>query len=86
MSKVSLIALIAFGSPNVTDQQNQFRQSDNEFRTKDLVVEIVVNCPARIFEELRYSIVSYSRVEKLYCTPSTNCFGSFTTAINRACT
>lgn len=43
------------------------------------IVEIIVRCPAGT------AILSYSKVEKLYCTPTHVCHRSMATIIARSC-
>ena len=46
---------------------------------KGLMVELIVRCPAGV------GIVTYSKVERLYCGPDHQCVGSLSNAVNRLC-
>lgn len=85
MSKVALIAFTAFSNPPVIDNPSSFQQLDGVFYQKDLVVELVVNCAKSENFPKGSGIISYSRIEKLYCTPSADCFSSARKAISQVC-
>jgi len=50
-----------------------------------LVTEIVIKCPAHMKAAGNFGIVSYSSVEKLYCTPLSSCFLTLENAIKETC-
>ena len=85
MSKVALIALTAFNSHGALDDNLLNSNPEGAFYKNDLVVELVVPCSVSLNEKPAYAIVSFSRIEKLYCAPNADCFRTARQAINKAC-
>ena len=85
MSKIALIALTALSSQGAVDGNIMNSGPEAEFYKNDLVVELVVTCPVSLMKKPAYAIVSYSRIENLYCTPNADCFSSAQKAVNKAC-
>ncbi|MBU2582410.1 MAG: hypothetical protein KJ622_11895 [Alphaproteobacteria bacterium] len=46
---------------------------------KGLIVEMIIKCPDGA------GIITYSRVERVYCTPDYSCHGAITHAIEHLC-
>ncbi len=46
---------------------------------RGLIAELIVRCSTDV------AVLSYSKVEKLYCTPKDGCFDTFIVARRKAC-
>lgn len=85
MSKIAVIAFTALSSSGSSEGSSMPQLPDAAFSANKLVIQMVVKCPGRLLEDPGFGIISYSRIEKLYCTPNSGCFSSAKTAINQMC-
>ncbi|VAV89060.1 hypothetical protein MNBD_ALPHA08-1555 [hydrothermal vent metagenome] len=85
MSKIALIAFAMFRSQLATDVPPGSQQLDGEFYRNDLVVELTIECQQKPGGKTNYGVISFSKIDKLFCTPSADCFRSPQKAISQSC-
>ncbi len=85
MSKIALIAFAMFTSQFATDVQPAAYQLEGEFYRNDLVVELEIQCPQESGKTTTYGVISYSKIDKMFCTPRADCFHSPKKAISSSC-
>ncbi len=85
MSKIALIAFAMFSSHFTADVPPVSQQLDGEFYRNDLVVELAIECPQKPGGKTNYGVISFSKIDKLFCTPNADCFRSPQKAISQSC-
>ncbi len=85
MSKIALVAFAMFRSQFATDVPPVSLQLDGEFYRNDLVVELTIECSQKPGGKVNYGVISFSRIDKMFCTPSADCFLSPQKAISQSC-
>ncbi len=52
---------------------------------KGLILEIVLRCGRKANGQISPGIMSYSKIERLYCSSRNNCYTSAKKAVNETC-
>ncbi len=85
MSKTALIAFAMFSTHFTPGVPPISQQLEGDFYRNDLVVELAIECPREPEAKINFGMISFSKIDKMFCTPSADCFRSPQKAITQIC-
>lgn len=85
MLKTAIVTSVVFSGFQPCEGDVTPKNSDIDFHRGDLVLQIVIDCPTHDQEVTKFGIISYSTIDRFYCTQNLSCYKQKKRAENEVC-